>query len=186
MRYRKRSVHQDEDEYQNTIGDNIRWVILIICLIGLGIGSNYMNNYMDNIKQEKRIKRYTLETEAYCTQIKEEKQKTQHEWTTLYYPVFRYKVNGNTYEGPADTATGKNQYGRGKYYQIYVDPDNPSEFVISRYQESSSKSKRDFLFINPVLVLILIVNLISIIRKKCRQNKTSDHCGTDDEYDDYR
>ncbi len=186
MRYRKRSVHQDKDEYQIPLLGSIPILIFFMYNMALCCGIIFI----DSITDEKKVERCTLETTAYCTQVQVEKHETfKNEWKTLYYPVFRYTVDGNTYEGRS--ATGKDTYVEGKHYKIYVDPDAPSEFVTLQTRQKNRSDKWIIGGIGVILELIFTSIIISHVRRDRRQKaarelKELSNSGTDNNYIDFR
>jgi hypothetical protein len=191
MRYKLRSKYSDKEVKRIPASAGRSVFLLIIIVIELMVFSAVLATF----SIEEKVKRCTLETNAYCIDVKTSFRTTYNKKKkAVYYPVFRYRVNENTYEGADDISTeNKDEYVVGKSYKIYVDPDDPSEFVTNNSPKSIGTAKWVFAGISGVMGVIIILPFIPLIRKRRRQNESGeyddlsgDYYGTDDEYDDYR
>lgn len=162
---------------------------MLLIAIAIGLLIRTLN------RKEEKAKRCTLETTACCVQVDKVYRNTDDpDRNTVYYPVFKYEVNGNSYAVQADTGSStKDDYEKGKYYKIYVDPNKPEDFVMNNSTEFIGTAKWIIAGIGVIPEIVFTIYLISFIRKKRRQNESGeyddlsgDYYGTDDEYDDYR
>lgn len=86
---------------------------LRIGAVCIGNEASVVNRFVDNAARE-RIERNT--SVAYG----------DDDMITIYTPVFRFELNGATYQSKPNLASNK-KYEEGKEYQIFVNPKNPAE-----------------------------------------------------------
>ena len=76
--------------------------------------------------------------------------------TTMYSPVYLYKVDGESYECPSDFSSSRNPSNGNK--TVYYDPDNPAD---CRVEYSTSDNKFLLFMVIPISsIVIAVVNIM--------------------------
>ena len=132
-------------------------------------------------KREEKARRCTLETKAYCIQVDKVFRYTDDSSrSTIYYPVFRYKVDGKSYVSRSDTASSdKGGFVKDSYYTIKVDPNSPESFVYGDPVKGTRIAKRVFMGVGAFVTILFTVICIVIVIRSRRAERDS---GYDDLY----
>lgn len=123
MRYYKRShVH-----YSKSAMKIIALVFMLVGVTFLAVGIGFA------IHQTQLKNRCTLEVNAIISDILSKDERHENDdghvsYSTVYTPVYSYKVDGQLYTTHSNTYSSNIRYRRGQTIQIFCDPDDPETF----------------------------------------------------------
>lgn len=130
--------------------------IMVFVFIAFGV--------FDIISYHDKQKNCTQSVTAEITNVKRLKNKRSSKSNIagkklLYTPYFSYEVDGETYEGWADSVPSSTTYKVGDKIQIKVDPEKPSKYLV--LSDKSPVDKNIF-----AIIVSLVILVVALIPKK--------------------
>lgn len=107
----------------------------------------------------------TQETESTIVEITTRKESEGHLYTTYYYPVLSYTVDGKEYKGEGDKSRNSSEYGIGDIVSIRYNPENPKEFYMIGANGSNAVQKLANNIDVDFILLLVIIWAIYILAK---------------------
>ena len=107
------------------------------------------------------IKKNSLDSETISTRV-EIKSHEDDEGTTMYSPIYYYRVNGRTYS--CNSTSSSSNYPSTTNKKVYYDSNNPSN-CMTEYSNSSNNIILIFLFIPILFIVVAVVNFVKVNKR---------------------
>ncbi len=109
----------------------MKGLVISWCVLCAGIGGGYVAFSM--AVSTKALLESGLKVPARVIQLVESRSRSNEKTSITYHPVFKYEVDGKTYERKSNLGANPPSYEVGEVTTLTIDPKDPSNYISSDF-----------------------------------------------------